>query len=531
MKRFTPLRKPSYICITLLVIAAIVISVVTGDEAEIHASSAYTASDAMGEEWLPSSSPCSPSIYYKDINLFSSRNELQKLLEETHKEVLPYTDNDADDVWKALKDLDRGIDSNGSPTVRLIYSKKNVPAEPKGTTDTWNREHVWPKSRGVGHSGPDFTDVHHLFPADWGVNSIRNNRFFDNCNVVEEDICRPPTELEHIDDPPMFGGEVFQPPLEVRGDIARAIFYMELRYPHLELTDSLDPEKTNQMAYLSTLLAWHDLDPPTDYERKRNDRACSRWQGNRNPFVDFPDLAKIIHGTPSETITDDGFYDDNSTGIVEELTEVKFPIAGDVMVVGVHTDNPDMVALVTFVDLPAGLVIHVTDNAYDGHSFASNEGTISLTLPETIAAGTIFGYGEGLLYGSSWTSEMDRGFALATSGDNMIIYHTSSLESDDYVFLSAILFAGGTLLESNMGESALYGTSSTAIPDLIKRYTVVLENKDNYVYIGKRVDSKEYLQHLLLDSANWEGSNSKTDVSTLPIVTENTVGFTVTEQS
>uniref|UniRef100_A0A7S4ABY4 Endonuclease I n=1 Tax=Pseudo-nitzschia australis TaxID=44445 RepID=A0A7S4ABY4_9STRA len=522
-------RKIPCVCIAAItiILSFAMIGSVAGDDtglgrAEIDTATGGITYDVVDDESLPFSSSCDPSVYYKSIKSTASRDEFQKLLEATHRQTLPYTDKYKDDVWKALQDLDRGSDSNGSATVRLIYSKKDVPAEPKGTASTWNREHVWPKSRGVGYTGPDFTDVHHLFPADWGVNSIRNNRYFDICSSTAERVCKVPSELKDIQNPPLFGGDVFQPPPEVRGDIARAILYMDVRYPHLELTDSLDPEKSNQMAYLSTLLAWHVLDPPTEEERRRNDRACSRWQGNRNPFVDFPDLAKTIYRPSSTLYSGDG---SNSTLI---NTNDLLPTAGDVMVVGVHSDNPDLVALVTLVDLPAGLVVHLTDRAYNGDSFSSSEGTMSLTLPETIRAGTVFGYGEELLYGSSWTSEVKKGFALSASGDTVIVYCTTTMESEDYTFLSAIAFARGKFLELK-GESVEYGPTSSALPDSIADFAIVLENKDNYIYSGKRSASKSFLQYYFVDKTNWEGSDSKTNVSILPLVAKGVDGFSIIE--
>eukprot|EP00534_Pseudo-nitzschia_fraudulenta_P008538 CAMPEP_0201142556 /NCGR_PEP_ID=MMETSP0851-20130426/4189_1 /ASSEMBLY_ACC=CAM_ASM_000631 /TAXON_ID=183588 /ORGANISM="Pseudo-nitzschia fraudulenta, Strain WWA7" /LENGTH=514 /DNA_ID=CAMNT_0047416237 /DNA_START=139 /DNA_END=1680 /DNA_ORIENTATION=- len=445
---------------------------------------------------------CDPDEYYSSLSKTAmTREELENLLEQTHERTLPYTSSNSDDVWKALKDLDRGTDVNGSPTVRLIYSNKEVPAEPKGTSDTWNREHVWPKSLGVGYTGPDYTDVHHLFPADASVNTARSNRFFDDCNESE---CKPPTKLQGTKDPPLLVDDIFQPPPTARGDVARAIFYMDIRYPWLELTDCLDKDKENQMAYLSTLLAWHELDPPTEAERQRNDRVCSRWQGNRNPFVDFPDLAKAIYA--------DSMNCKNSPTPTPPtpLTSPSRPQPGDVMVVGVHSANPDLVGLLALEDLPSGYVIYMTDNAYDGNSFASNEGIISLTLPGTVKAGTLFGYGEDLLYGSSWTSFGS--FALSTSGDTVLVYSTNNNESDtnsQYTFLSAIAFAGGTFQGS--------GTSSSALPESIVDFSIELGNKDNYMYNRDLTTTKTSAQKDLVDEKNWMGSDSKTDVSVVSL--------------
>ena len=466
---------------------------------------------------------CDPAVYYDSILSPSSldtkydvsswtREMLQPLLEKTHRS-LPYTDKDGDDVWKALKDIDRGINAG---SVRLIYSQKDVPSEPKGTFDTWNREHTWPKSLGVGKSGPDYTDIHHLFPSDASVNTARSNRYFDTC--TDQSVCRPPSALqdnENIngDDVALFGGDVFQPPKGVRGDIARAIFYMDLRYPDLELTDCPDNEDPkNQMAYLSTLLTWHELDPPTEMERLRNDRVCSRWQGNRNPFVDYPDLATIIYGKPHEesdrSIRCNSNNDHNDDKEKETQPPMQLPIPGDVMITAVYSDNPDLVELVTLVNLPSGLTIHMTDNAYNGNSFASNEGTISLTLPDKVLAGTVFGYGEGLLYGSSWISKIDTGFALAARGDTVIVYYTTIPNGTDYAYLSALSYSGAF-----KGSGEEYGTTSSTLPESIVKYSVALTHKDNYVYIGPRgFNIKESSQENLVDTRNWEGSNSKSSL-------------------
>mmetsp|Transcript_18905 Transcript_18905/g.38826 ORF Transcript_18905/g.38826 Transcript_18905/m.38826 type:complete len:538 (+) Transcript_18905:115-1728(+) len=507
---------------------------------------------AAAEEWSSETS-CDLEKYYKGIEPVvgsASRDQLQELLEATHQRRLPYTDRDSDDVWKALQDLDRG---NSPDTVRLIYSNKDVPSEPKGTPATWNREHVWPKSHGVGYTGKDFTDVHHLFPADWGINSIRNNRYFNECG--DNNACRIPTELEGTSDPALFDVGIFQPPSVVRGDVARALFYMDLRYPHLELTDCPITEDTNddkaesyQMAYLSTLLEWHKLDPPTEAEKFRNDRACFRWQGNRNPFVDHPDLVSSIYGSSSDRMFNCGginggmetveLHAGSGTGVQNAKKEPTTmpPGPGDVLVVGVHSDNPDLLALVALVDLPAGFRVHVTDNAYNGNSFASNEGTTTLTIPETLKAGTIFGYGDGVLHGSSWVAEKGgRGFRLSSSGDTIIVYSsgtTATVESADTnerTFLSAVSFAGGNFAEQTCGAPGEQscGTKSSVLPESIAEFAVVLEKKDNYVYTGPTNDTKASMQEHLVNAKNWRGSNSKKDVSIAPLLTANPDGLVV----
>ena len=63
----------------------------------------------------------------------------------------------------------------------MIYATAPHACDEQGVSTGWNREHSWPKSYGVGYEGPDYSDLHALYAADWSVNSARNNLFFDNC--------------------------------------------------------------------------------------------------------------------------------------------------------------------------------------------------------------------------------------------------------------------------------------------------------------------------------------------------------------
>mmetsp|Transcript_23572 Transcript_23572/g.55863 ORF Transcript_23572/g.55863 Transcript_23572/m.55863 type:complete len:392 (+) Transcript_23572:2-1177(+) len=234
---------------------------------------------------------CDPCEYYKPI-IFWTRNDVQRLLQYTHQELDFF--GGVRNTRTALLDLDR-IDSN-SDDVYLLYSNKTG-EDLGGGSFTWNREHVWPCDRGVrcSRGNPDYTDIHNMFPADREVNIARGNRFFDDL----PDDCTDVDGCVVLEDTIKYSDEIFQPPGYVRGVVARVIFYMDLRYTHLELTDNpdLDKENLNQMAYLSTLLQWHEEYPPEAKEIERNNRACSEWQGNRNPFIDYPELAGIIYGT------------------------------------------------------------------------------------------------------------------------------------------------------------------------------------------------------------------------------------------
>jgi serine protease len=204
------------------------------------------------------------------------------------------------------------IDADPAQTDRviLIYTRRSEPKENFvgtsgfGLTDKqWNREHLWPNSLGIDDANVAYADLFNLRPADVEVNSVRANLPFDETlnngtKIVPGAVEAPLTSR----DP-----DSWEPPAEVKGDLARAAFYMDLRYDgedgvsDLRLTDNtaLISSTAAFMGKLTTLLLWHLADPVSDEERLRNDRVQS-YQGNRNPFVDHPSWATAIFGDPYE---------------------------------------------------------------------------------------------------------------------------------------------------------------------------------------------------------------------------------------
>jgi uncharacterized protein len=154
--------------------------------------------------------------------------------------------------------------------------------------DGWNREHLWPQSHGAG-SEPMRSDLHHLKPTDASVNAHCGSLDFDAGGEGEG---------EALDT--FFDGDSFEPRDAVKGDVARALFYMDVRYggagaePDLVLVDRRTGSGT-ALGDLCTLLAWHDGDPVDEGERTRNN-LIEEIQGNRNVFVDRPELAAGLYG-------------------------------------------------------------------------------------------------------------------------------------------------------------------------------------------------------------------------------------------
>ncbi|KAK6912372.1 Endonuclease I, partial [Dillenia turbinata] len=204
------------------------------------------------------------------------------------------------EVWNALKILDAAnVDMPETSTgIVEIYSLIVVPKLLAGKPEGWNREHLWPRSYGLT-SGPMLSDLHNIRPADINVNSSRGNKYYGECNKSSGGCIRPANREAAIDTET--DNERWAPPVQVRGDIARALMYMAVCYGYhgpngsggLHLSDSPSIAK-KEMGLLSTLLNWNEVDPPSREERLRNERICKLYQHNRNPFVDHPEYANLI---------------------------------------------------------------------------------------------------------------------------------------------------------------------------------------------------------------------------------------------
>lgn len=193
-----------------------------------------------------------------------------------------------DQVTQALKDTDE--DPNNKNNVILLYTGRSQAKSTFGSSgDAWNREHVWAKSHGdFGTTKGPGTDIHHLRPADASVNSTRGHLDFDNGGSPDKEC----TECKYDSDS-------WEPPNRVKGDIARMLMYMAVRYEgdggeiDLELADRVSTYPQPLHGKLSVLLEWNKLDPVDAFEMRRNN-IIQTYQKNRNPFIDHPEWADMI---------------------------------------------------------------------------------------------------------------------------------------------------------------------------------------------------------------------------------------------
>jgi len=239
---------------------------------------------------------CQIPHYYSNID-FSQQssiieNQLSSLITNTHTTEYPYTSNDTD-TWDVLKLSDEV--QNSPSDVFLIYGfdvstgisqfdytrDKNLSCHTSGCSGLWNREHVFAKSLAtpplsVNQEGSG-TDIHNLKPCDGDMNSSRSNRLFadgsGNTHITSNGNWYPGDEW--------------------KGDVARIIMYMHLRYPNQ--CNAYSTVVSNGSNFPSLLLEWNAEDPVSTHESYRNNIIFS-FQGNRNPFIDNPYLATLLWG-------------------------------------------------------------------------------------------------------------------------------------------------------------------------------------------------------------------------------------------
>lgn len=234
--------------------------------------------------------------YYNSVDFTATPEEVKSQLAYLVRNTQLYHLNYTPQTWYALKETDAVPgDSNN---VFLIYGYNDNDGQPLtdrtrgkdmtchsiSCTNRWNREHVYPKS--IGNFSVDSwpgTDVHALRACDSNFNDLRSNLPFAAGNGNAR----------------VLANSRFYPGDEWKGDVARMIMFMYLRYPNDLLPNYVGlGSHTYHTDMPDIFLEWNAEDPPSEVEIARNDIIESDYQGNRNPFIDNPYLATYIWGGP-----------------------------------------------------------------------------------------------------------------------------------------------------------------------------------------------------------------------------------------
>ena len=200
------------------------------------------------------------------------------------------------------------------------------------------REHSVPKSwwkrNGDVEYTPAYTDLWNLYPSDGAANQAKSNYPFGVCRSVEY------TNGVTRVGPPVSGqgggcGMVFEPADEYKGDFARTIFYMATVYDDLPwainyMFTANSTYPTLRSWAVETLLQWSRRDPVSQKEIDRND-AVESQQGNRNPFIDFPELAEYIWGTRMQETFLIAEQGGQITPPIEGDPEITAPVSGEAL--------------------------------------------------------------------------------------------------------------------------------------------------------------------------------------------------------
>ena len=254
--------------------------------------------------------PATP--YYNGFNWtltgMSLKSALASKITTTHtnfltyaeaENALRYTDLDPTDVTNTNLLLLYGFSNNictyvsetdfGTSADDNDHRRRNKNADSGDQNCAWNREHTYARALGTPNidTNEADADVHHVRASDVARNGMRDNdRFFDGSGNSFE------------------SGILWYPGDEWKGDVARMMMYMYLRYGSQCLPTGVAQTgiatAANDSNMVQLFLEWNAEDPVSQYEDNRNtylgNTSNYYGQGNRNPFIDNPYLATLIWG-------------------------------------------------------------------------------------------------------------------------------------------------------------------------------------------------------------------------------------------
>ena len=237
--------------------------------------------------------PTIPAGYYSSLE-GKSGTVLKQAIQDIIANPSVVRAHNYGDIETIIKKSDQNpLNSNQVWLMYVEQPRSKLDIQETGiNTGKWNREHIYPQSRGGYSDGtssiPDginvwlptdandimagHADAHHIRAEDGPENSSRGNKDYG----------------EYLGPSGTQGSW--------RGDVARAVFYMACRYNGLSVVNGNPTNSTvGQLGDLSLLLQWNQTDPRDDFEMNRNNYIYT-WQVNRNPFIDYPTLADYVFG-------------------------------------------------------------------------------------------------------------------------------------------------------------------------------------------------------------------------------------------
>lgn len=238
-----------------------------------------------------------PGTYYDSINPSASTfvDDLKARIRSPYTKVT-YDNYDETNVANfASRDT-----TGGQRVVTCVYSGQNYVYTPPFAWGVFSREHTWCHSWMPSYpseSGDEYSDQHHLFPTNQNnANGVRSNHPLGIVTNITSQYLEAKYGTNSL------GQNVYEPRAMHKGDAARALLYMSVRYDGVDsknwtfdyLNSTTLPGLSEAPQDVATLLQWHKQDPPDKWEVDRNNYVQSIQQ-NRNPFVDHPEYVNYIN--------------------------------------------------------------------------------------------------------------------------------------------------------------------------------------------------------------------------------------------
>jgi endonuclease I len=344
-----------------------------------------------------------PATYYNSANTLTSAT-----LRASLNDIITYGMTYVDFNGSSSRDAIATVNASTTDPLQsvLIYSAGATRLnslsgiqDSNELTGGWSREHLFPQSF-FSNANPMVSDLNALLPADADINSAeRNDKYYDTVSGGTTDAYGN-----------KYTSTVFEPNNADKGNAARGVFYMDVRYeaevtdPDLYLANSGTPATgLDFMRQKSTLLAWHAADPPDAFEQLRNTRVYA-IQHNTNPFIDHPEWVGIVYGTTAQTIVGG---DAISVNFGNRAPAEALPNTGDLPMIMTTTTlaanqwdigqvtvrqlgtiaDGEITSVKVWLDADGDGIVNRVDPCLDTQTFTSGLATLSLATPFRLIPG------------------------------------------------------------------------------------------------------------------------------------------------
>ncbi|MGE6395821.1 endonuclease [Chryseobacterium scophthalmum] len=421
-----------------------------------------------------------PAGYYNNATGTGAtlKTQLKNIISNGHQ------DHGYNGLWTGYQTTDRDYYYENDGTILDIYSERPTAADPYNFTystnqcgnygnegDCYNREHIVPQSL-FNEASPMKNDIHFIRATDGKVNGMRSNYPFGKVGTASFTSLNGSKLGNSVS--AGYGGTVFEPIDEFKGDVARMIFYFVTRY-ETQLSGFSSGDMLGGSAYpglqtweLNQLLAWHNLDPVSPAEIGRNN-ASYTYQGNRNPYIDNPNYVNLVWGTQTvdtqAPTTPTNLVANNPTASTVALSWTASTDNVGVTGYDVYANN---VLKATVTGTSTTVQALASSTTYNFHVIAKdaagNSSPQSNTATETTLAGS--GGGTGTCGTEDFTNipASASSYATRTWTNNNITWTATDARTDQTLNGKAITLRNGTLSSSTISG----GISSLTVKTQVK---------------------------------------------------------------